>query len=67
MDVIKDLQAVLINALLREVTPDQAGRALDELARVIEGPAFTMTSSEDEVAASWLSAMIPRLLQSHRA
>lgn len=61
MTVVQDLQAVLIEALLREVTPEQAGRALAELVRVVDGPAFVVDDDEDEAAAAWLAAAITRL------
>lgn len=61
MTVIQDLQAVLIDALLREVTPGQASRALDRLVRVAGGPAFVVATEEDEVAAAWLAATLKRL------
>lgn len=61
MEVIKDLQAVLIEALLRQVTPEQASRALAELVRVVEGPAFVVSPAEDEAAAAWLSCVLARL------
>lgn len=61
MTMIQDLQAVLIEALLREVTPEQAGRALAELVRVVDGPAFVVSDEEDEVAAAWLAVALARL------
>lgn len=61
MTVIQDLQVVLINALLREVTPEQAGRALEQLVRVVDGPAFSVRDDEDEAAAAWLSGALARL------
>lgn len=61
MTVIQDLQATLIEALLRDVTPDQAGRALDRLVRVVDGPAFVVGGDEDEAAAAWLAVMLARL------
>lgn len=61
MTVVQDLQAVLIEALLREMTPDQAGRALDQLVRVVDGPAFVVGDDEDEAAAAWLAGMLARL------
>jgi len=67
MTVIQDLQAVLIEALLREVTPEQAGRVLDRLVRVVDGPAFVVGDDEDEAAAAWLSEMMTRLRIAVRA
>lgn len=61
MTIIQDLQAVLIEALLREVTPEQAGRALAELVRVVDGPAFVVSDEEDEAAAAWLAVALARL------
>lgn len=61
MAVVQDLQAVLIEALLREVTPEQAGRALDHLARVVGGPAFVVGADEDELSAAWLAGVLRRL------
>ena len=61
MTVIQDLQAVMIDALLREVTPEQAGRAIAKLVRVVGGPAFVVAPDEDEAAAAWLSVMLVRL------
>lgn len=61
MTVIQDLQAVLIEALLREVTPEQAGRALDRLVRVVDGPAFVVSPEEDEAAAAWLCVAMGQL------
>ena len=58
MTIIQDLQAVLIEALLREVTPEQAGRALAELVRVVDGPAFVVSDEEDEAAAAWLAGTL---------
>lgn len=61
MTVIQDLQAVLIEALLREVTAEQASRALDRLVRVVDGPAFVISPEEDAVAAAWLARALARL------
>lgn len=61
MTVIQDLQAVLIEVLLREVTADQASRALDRLLRVVDGPAFVIGEEEDEAAAAWMAGVLARL------
>jgi sensor domain CHASE-containing protein len=61
MTVIEDLQAVLIDALLRDATQAQVDRALAELVRVVGGPAFVIGDNEDEVAAAWLVNALARL------
>lgn len=67
MTVIQDLQAVLIKALLREMKPEQAGRALAELVLVVGGPAFVVLPEEDEAAAGWLAVTIAELQAMARA
>ena len=61
MTVIEDLPAGLIEALLRDATPEQAGRAFRRLVRVMEGPGFVLDDVEDERAAEWLAGIVGRL------
>jgi cell division protein FtsI/penicillin-binding protein 2 len=52
MNVVQDLQAILIDALLREVTASQAEAAVARLLHVMSGDALVMSDAEDEVAAA---------------
>lgn len=59
MGAIQDMQAVLIDALLREATPEQASQAMAELVR--RGPLLVVTDDDDEAAAAWLVDLAARI------
>lgn len=61
MDVIHDLQRILIDALLREMTVSQAEAALMTLERVVASGSLVMSDADDERAAAWAAVMVQRL------